>query len=175
MRKHPIQDDVALTYRRVETLVSRKRSSRLVICAAVIGLVAACDDDDVTSPTPLTPDLNVASISVTPDRAAIEVGDSIQYTAVVRDSSNRVLDVALHWTISAAVGSISETGLFIASAEGTAVVTAIWASSTVSGTSGLEVVADGEIVIADEAVVLDSRKWLLLSTARSVRAGRIAS
>jgi hypothetical protein len=54
-------------------------------------------------------------------------------------------------------------------------VTAIWASSTVSGTSGLEVVADGEIVIADEAVVLDSRKWLLLSTARSVRAGRIAS
>ncbi len=139
-------------------------SCRRLLTVVTLGVMTGCDEDPVRPPSPPPATIQAASIDVTPDRAAIEVGESVQYTATVRDSSNAVLDVAVQWSSSnQTVGTISTTGLFSASTQGTVVVTATVAGTTVSATSNLEVVADGEIVISDDAVVLDSTKWVLIS------------
>ncbi len=150
------------------------RPMRTLAVVMAIAVMSACDDDEqITAPPELPPAVDVASVTVKPDRVAIEVGDSVQYTATVLDSRGAAVDIAVVWSLSSTVaGTISSTGLFIAAAEGSTMVVATVPGTTRSATSDLAVVSEGEIVISDDAVVLDSTKWILISTSAEHAVGR---
>lgn len=70
----------------------------------------------------------VATVTVRPSEAAIEVGDSIRLSATARDSAGRPLsDVAIRWFQSGGhfEGKVDSTGLVTSGATGTITVTAL--------------------------------------------------
>ncbi|HJQ10494.1 MAG TPA: Ig-like domain-containing protein [Gemmatimonadaceae bacterium] len=76
----------------------------------------------VSTPAPVP----VASVSVSPASANLQVGGTVQLSAVTRDANNNVLTGrVVAWSSSnAAVSSVSSTGLVTALAAGTATITA---------------------------------------------------
>jgi uncharacterized protein YjdB len=88
------------------------------------------------SPPPPVP---VASVTVTPSTANLQVGATLQLTAVTRDANNNVLTGrAVTWTSSSAgTATVSSSGLASAVAAGSTTITAT--SGGASGTSALTV------------------------------------
>ncbi|HEX5727080.1 MAG TPA: Ig-like domain-containing protein, partial [Longimicrobiaceae bacterium] len=91
----------------------------LIALAALVLLLAACDGDP-TRPAP------VASVQVAPDERTIAVGEVLPLQAVLRDTKNRVpQSVTVTWsTDNPAVATVSEGGLVVGVAPGTATITA---------------------------------------------------
>jgi uncharacterized protein YjdB len=92
-----------------------------------------------SSPAPSEPStVPVASVSLTPQSAEIEVGKTAQFTASLRDADNNVLTgrTIEWWSSNNNVASVNSSGLVTAKASGLATITA-----TSEGVSGSAVVA----------------------------------
>ena len=88
--------------------------------SAVTGSVIALDVTiTVEEPAPV-PD----HIVITPAEAEAEVGDSVEFTAVVYDINETVIETAVVWSTDGGIGSIDEAGLFAAETAGEGTVTA---------------------------------------------------
>ncbi len=98
----------------------------------------ACGDggDGVTPPTT---ERSVASVTVAPSEASVEVGNTAQFTATLRDADGGILTGReITWSLSSdAVATVSSTGLVTGVASGSATVTAT--SEGRSGTAALSV------------------------------------
>jgi len=88
----------------------------------------------------------IQSIQVSPSDTSFSVGDSFQFTAVVTDTNEAVVDTTVGWTVSGGIGDIAEDGTFSATTAGSGYVIAQLgaladsASVTVSDTAVTEVV-----------------------------------
>jgi probable HAF family extracellular repeat protein len=105
--------------------------------------------------------VTVASVSVAPDTATLEVGSSRQLTAAVRDVAGGALaGRPVTWTSSdTTVATVTDAGLAVAHAAGSATITA--SSGGMVGTAAITVVATTRtahsLEIASGAVVLPPR------------------
>jgi uncharacterized protein YjdB len=99
--------------------------------------------------TVIVTDTAVASISVTPASADVQVGATVQLTAVVHDSNGNALSGrTVSWTTSASsIATVSETGLVSGVSEGDATITA-----TVEGKQSTAAVRVLRVPVASVAV-----------------------
>ena len=81
----------------------------------------------------------IESIEISPDEAEVSVGDSTQFSAVVRDNEDAEVDTNVVWEVEGDIGTIDELGLFIATTANTGLVIA-----------KLDDIADSVIVIVTE-------------------------
>ncbi|MFC1726714.1 Ig-like domain-containing protein [candidate division KSB1 bacterium] len=58
------------------------------------------------------------SINITPRDTTVIIGDEIQFTAVVTDTSDAVVDTAVSWSVEGGIGTITEDGEFTAETAG---------------------------------------------------------
>lgn len=89
------------------------------------------------TPTPATPVLT--TITVSPATSTVAVGASQQFTSEGKDQYGKSISVTPTWTVNGSSGTLSTTGLFIATTAGTATVTA--SSGGVTGTATITVPA----------------------------------
>jgi len=91
-------------------------------------------------------DLVPQSIAITPTAATLAVNETGQFTATALDQfGNELPEVAVTWTSSnTTVGTIDESGIFTALAEGSATVTAT--AGGISGTATVTVSADAPVL-----------------------------
>ena len=125
-------------------MITAFRRKTQALLAAAVAVWGACE----TSPSPTGPgratttliDLTpVASVSVVPASAEIQVGKTVRLTATPKDSTGAPIDsAAVVWTTSnALVALVDESGLVTGRRTGSAVITAT--SGTASGTSSIAV------------------------------------
>ncbi|MFC1490103.1 Ig-like domain-containing protein [Candidatus Latescibacterota bacterium] len=99
-------------------------------------------------PDPPEGDVVIESVEIVDESIETSVGDSVEVTVVVWDSSDSQADTVVTWTVVAdpAVGTINEDGLFSATAVGTGIIIAsvgdIADSVVVTVTEATEQVAD---------------------------------
>ena len=116
----------------------------------------------VSAPPP-PPPVPVASVSVSPATSSLQVGGTVQLSAVTRDANNNVLTGRpVAWTSSnTVVATVSASGLVSALASGSATITAT--SGGVSGTAAITVTAappgQGPIVFSDDFESGSLSKW----------------
>ena len=140
--------------------MSRNRTMiRVWVVVAGVALAAACGGDSTTAPTPvpLPPDptpvpTSPTTVTVSPLTAELDVGETVQLAAVVRDQNSSVMAGAtVTWTSSASsVATVDPSGLVTGVAEGTATITA--SVGDVQGTAEITVVnpvasSDREILV----------------------------
>ena len=88
-------------------------------------MIIACGGDGTSGPTPPPPPTPVASVSLTPTSADLQVGQTRQLTAQPRDADGNSLSRTVSWqSSSAAVATVSSSGLVTAVSAGTAQITA---------------------------------------------------
>ena len=101
-----------------------RRSLRLIALAAlaVAAGVVACE----RTTTPIGPPAAVASVDLTPPSATVQVGQTVQLTAIPRDANGNALsDRTVTWTSSnTSVAAVSPTGLVTGLVAGSATITA---------------------------------------------------
>src|SRR5438874_1587686 len=101
-----------------------RRSLRLIALAAlaVAAGVVACE----RATTPIGPPAAVASVDLTPPSATVQVGQTVQLTAIPRDANGNALsDRTVTWTSSnTSVAAVSPTGLVRGLVAGSATITA---------------------------------------------------
>ena len=109
----------------------RRDRTMIRMWAALAGaaLATACGGGDSASPTapPTVPDPpRATSVTVSPTTAELDVGETVQLTAEVRDQSSNVMaGASVTWTTSAStVVTVDGTGLLTGVAPGTATITA---------------------------------------------------
>jgi uncharacterized protein YjdB len=94
----------------------------LVVCA-LVAISAACEDDD----DPMGPGDNVATVEFTSGPQEIEIGSTGQLTFEIRDAGGALIDpddvTVTFSSSSAAVATVSTTGLVTPVAPGTATIT----------------------------------------------------
>lgn len=79
----------------------------------------------------------LARIEVTPDMAAVNLGDSINFSAIGYDADNNPPDPGdITWKLLGRVGDIDSNGLFIADRPGTGQVTAVSSINEITDSSG---------------------------------------
>jgi len=119
----------------------------MIVSAFVAFSLLACGGDKSTGPKS-SPSL--ASITIAPNPASIAAGATQQFTAVGKDSSGNVVDVATVWSVDAGGGTIdSGTGLFTAGTSlGTFGSTVQATSGSVSATSSVTIVPGSLATIA---------------------------
>ncbi|MBN1213647.1 MAG: right-handed parallel beta-helix repeat-containing protein, partial [candidate division Zixibacteria bacterium] len=79
----------------------------------------------------------IVRIEITPDVAAVRLGDSINFTAVGYDTDDNPVDAGeITWHLLGRVGDIDSTGLFIADRPGTGRVTAVSSINDITDSSG---------------------------------------
>lgn len=87
---------------------------------AILGLSVACGGGDTTEAPPA-----VASVTISPAAAAVEVGRSEQLSASPRDASGNVLTTPVTWSsASSSIASVNGSGLVTGVSVGTTTVTA---------------------------------------------------
>ena len=93
----------------------------LKVALAVVA-IAACDSDDMTGPVPGVP----TSVAIVPDSANLTyLGETLQFTAVVRDGTGASVGGSVRWeTSDGAVVGVDAQGLVTARGNGTADVRA---------------------------------------------------
>lgn len=93
---------------------------------------------DGTAPPPIPPPKPVASVVVTPASASVEVGKTVQLTAVAKDDTGAVLTgKTFTWSVTGqGLASVSSTGLVTGVAPGLATV-----SATCEGKTGVASIA----------------------------------
>src|SRR6266480_953937 len=123
-----------------------RRSLRLIALAAlaVAAGVVACE----RTTTPIGPPAAVVSVDLTPPSATVQVGQTVQLTAIPRDANGNTLsDRTVTWTSSnTSVATVSNAGVVSAVTPGSATITAT--SEGKSGTSSI-MVTDIPIVSVD--------------------------
>jgi hypothetical protein len=100
-----------------------KRWHLFTTAVACLVLLAACGDND-----PLGNDCCrlLTRVEITPDNAALAVGDSVQFSAVTYDEANATVETTITWQVAtAARGTIAGTGWFKATSAGTTYVRSI--------------------------------------------------
>ena len=120
------------------------RGSRMfaALCgAAMLATLAACGSDKTTAPRGL------ATITLAPDTVTLAPGTTQQFTAVGKDASGHIVQIAPVWGIQSGDGTMSGSGLFTAAGgPDTVTVTAqdqgITGKATVIVTAGASVVGD---------------------------------
>jgi hypothetical protein len=111
-------------------------TARLVIGAALTGMiVAACKD------TPTTPAGPLATIVVTAS-PSLAINATHQFVAVGKDANGRVVTITPVWSVVASGGAVNATGMFTAgTVAGTFTNTVKATSGNISGTSTVVVIA----------------------------------
>ena len=67
----------------------------------------------------------IGSIEISPTEQSVSIGDSLQLSAEVKDTSSAEVDTSVTWSVlDSTVGTIDANGLFIAQSEGTTQVVA---------------------------------------------------
>lgn len=111
----------------------RTMSGMLLLATATL-LIGACD-----GPTEARA---IATITVTPATSALAINGTQQYVAVGRDSRGQVVQFTPTWTVVAAGGTVSNTGLFTAGTlAGTFTNTVRASNGAISGTASATVSA----------------------------------
>lgn len=110
------------------------------------------------------PPAPVASVSVSPASSTLQVGATVQLSAVTRDSSNNVVTGrVITWSSSnSAISSVSTSGLVTAVAAGSATITAT--SETKTGTAAITVSAPAPAPVATVSVSPASSTFLVGAT-----------
>jgi len=103
------------------------RAVRLAGVAVATALAAGCGDSGTTGP-----DVDVASIRVTPENATTDVGLTVQFVAQAFDAEGGVIpNVTFAWSSSdESVATISDEGIATALAAGTTAITASAGAAT---------------------------------------------
>jgi hypothetical protein len=71
------------------------------------------------------------TISIAPGDTTVTLGDSLQFTAEVHDTSGTEIDTTVTWSVEGSqIGTVDTTGLFTATAAGTGFVRAAFGDST---------------------------------------------
>ncbi|MEO5816085.1 MAG: ice-binding family protein [Gemmatimonadaceae bacterium] len=99
----------------------------------------------------------LATITVTPNPATLAIGATQQFTAVGKDASGNVVAITPTWSVIAAGGTVSATGLFTAgNAVGTFANTVQASSGGINGTATVTVTAGpvATIVVTPNPVTL---------------------
>lgn len=102
-----------------------RRLAQIYSPAVLLGVViAACKVSDVTSSDPAAPE--VASFEVSPTNLTLNVGDSGQLTAIMRDPGGRAINAgSTTWASGdTGVALLDQSGMVTGRAEGTVVVSA---------------------------------------------------
>src|SRR5438093_1501743 len=132
----------AVTWASSNGLVVTVSGSGLVTAAAVGSAIITATSEGQTGTSSITvTNVPVASVAVTPGSATIQVGQTQQLAATLKDASGNTLSGrAVSWTSSnPSVASVSGSGLVTGLAAGSAVITAMSEGKT--GTATLTVVA----------------------------------
>jgi phosphatidylinositol-3-phosphatase len=121
-------------------MISFKQANQRV-AAATVALVAALAGSCTTAETPRVPHGAVASVTISPPSASVQVGQTVQLTATAKDSSGAQLaDALVTWSSSdTTVARVSGGGLVTGRAAGSATITAT--SGTKSATAAVAVTA----------------------------------
>lgn len=93
---------------------------------------------------PLTLDSTITKVTVTPNPAGVEAGETVQLTATAQDSASQtvlVADGSLSWTVSSgsSAAQVNSSGLVTGLAAGTATIRVTEADSGGSGTAVITV------------------------------------
>jgi hypothetical protein len=109
------------------------RATRAVPVLTLVAFMAACGGSS-------EPDVEVATVEVSPTTASKQVGETQQLSATVKDAAGTILNgQPVTWSSSAAsVASVSSSGLVTAHALGTATITA--ASGSKSGVATISII-----------------------------------
>jgi uncharacterized protein YjdB len=102
-----------------------RRLAQIYYPAALLGAaLAACRVADITTSDP--PTLGVASLEISPNTLTVNVGDSGQLTAIVRDAAGHAVNTgSIAWASrDTAVALLNQSGLVTGQAEGTVEVSA---------------------------------------------------
>jgi uncharacterized protein YjdB len=102
----------------------------------------------VSAPAPIP----VATVSVSPSTSSLQVGGTVQLSAVTRDANNNVLTGrSITWSSSNnGISTVSASGFITAIAAGTATITAL--SETKNGTAAITVSAPAPVPVATVSV-----------------------
>src|SRR5437660_5792274 len=130
----------AVTWSSSDTTIARVSGSGVVTAVATgsTTITATSEGQSGTSSVSVTP-VSVASVAVTPASASVQVGQTVQFTATLKDANGNTLSGrVVTWASSnTGVASVSSGGLATAKAAGTATITAT--SEGKSGTSAITV------------------------------------
>jgi hypothetical protein len=92
-----------------QAVAPRGRLARAIVAAVSVGLFStACDVHGVSGPGTL------ATLQITPNPQTLAINATQQFTVVGKDFSGAVVSVTPAWTVAAAGGAISASGLFTA-------------------------------------------------------------
>ena len=141
--------------------MSCSRTFRVWTVLVGVTLAAACGGGDSPSPTalPTVPDPpRATTVTVSRTTAELDVGETVQLTAEVRDQNSNVMAAAtVTWTSSAgSVATVNASGLVTGVAEGTATITA--SAGDVQGTAEITV-ADAGAGFRDDFVPGSLSDW----------------
>src|SRR5205823_2155575 len=123
-----------------DTTIARVSGSGVVTAVATgsTTITATSEGQSGTSSVSVTP-VSVASVAVTPASASVQVGQTVQFTATLKDANGNTLSgrVVTWASGNSGVASVSGNGLVTAKAAGSATITAT--SEGQSGTSAITV------------------------------------
>lgn len=119
----------------VRFLGSQSIATSIVLMFAAMVILSACGDSGPSGPDPND---SVASVSISPPQATVDVGSTTQLSATVTNGHGETMSVAVTWGSSQTnIATVSASGLVEGVAEGTATITASVAGK--SGTSNVAV------------------------------------
>jgi len=140
----------AVTWSSSDTTIARVSGSGVVTAVATGSgtITATSEGQSGTSSVSVTP-VSVASVAVTPASASMQVGQTVQFTATLKDANGNTLSGrVVTWASSnTGVASVSNGGLATAKAAGTATITA-----TSEGKSGTSTVTVTSVPVASVTV-----------------------
>ena len=131
----------AITWSSSNTAISTVSTSGLVTAVAAGNATITATSEGKTSSAAITVSapapVPVASVSVSPATATLQVGGTVQLSAVTRDANNNVLiGRAISWSSSnPALATVSASGLVMGIAAGSVTITAL--SETKTGTAAI--------------------------------------
>jgi hypothetical protein len=120
----------------------------------LLALLAAACSDGPSSPPVATP--VASSVTLSPETAQLGVGDTVRFSATVRDQNGAAMPgAAVSWQVADTTrGSITTTGLFTARAAGNVLVSA--GVGTASGAASATIAPPVPMLLESREIVLSS-------------------